>query len=33
LCERFVAPVIGGLACEDIKTGHLQAVTSLELAS
>ena len=28
LCERFVAPVIGHLACEDIKTGHLQAVVN-----
>jgi hypothetical protein len=28
LCERFVAPVIGGLVCEDIKTGHLQAVVN-----
>jgi len=26
LCARFVAPVIGHLVCEDIKTGHLQAV-------
>jgi integrase len=28
LCARFVAPVIGHLACEDIKTGHLQAVVN-----
>jgi hypothetical protein len=28
LCARFVAPVIGGLVCEDIKTGHLQAVVN-----
>jgi hypothetical protein len=28
LCERFAAPVIGALACEDIKTGHLQAVVN-----
>ncbi len=28
LCERFVAPVIGGLACEDIKTAHMQAVVN-----
>jgi ribosomal protein L12E/L44/L45/RPP1/RPP2 len=28
LCERFVAPVIGHLACEDIKTRHLQAVVN-----
>ena len=24
LCERFVAPVIGGLACQDIKTADMQ---------
>ena len=24
LCGRYLAPVIGHLACEDIKTGHLQ---------
>jgi hypothetical protein len=24
LCDRYLAPVIGGVACEDIKTGHLQ---------
>jgi integrase len=28
LCARFVAPVIGHLVCEDIKTGHLQAVVN-----
>ena len=28
LCERFLAPVIGGLACEDIKTAHMQAVVN-----
>jgi hypothetical protein len=28
LCRRYLAPVIAGVACEDIKTGHLQeAVT------
>jgi Phage integrase family len=24
LCERYLAPVIAGVACEDIKTSHLQ---------
>jgi hypothetical protein len=24
LCDRYLAPVIGHLGCEDIKTGHLQ---------
>jgi hypothetical protein len=24
LCQRYLAPVIGHVACEDIKTGHLQ---------
>ena len=30
LCRKYVAPVIGGLACEDIKTGHMQAVVNLD---
>ena len=28
LCERYLAPVVGGLACEDIKAGHMQAVVN-----
>jgi integrase len=28
LCCKYVAPVIGGLACEDIKAGHMQAVVN-----
>ena len=24
LCHRYLAPVIGPVACEDIKAGHLQ---------
>lgn len=28
LCQRYLAPVIGGLACEDIKTSHMQAVVN-----
>ena len=28
LCERYLAPVIGGLACEDIKTADMQAVVN-----
>ncbi|MGO9218057.1 MAG: hypothetical protein ACLP5E_09880 [Streptosporangiaceae bacterium] len=28
LCARFVAPVIAGVACEDIRTGHMQAVVN-----
>ena len=28
LCRRYVAPVIGGLACQDIKAGHMQAVVN-----
>jgi integrase len=28
LCERFAVPVIGLLACEDIKTGHMQAIVN-----
>jgi hypothetical protein len=29
LCERFAAPVIGHLACQDIKPGHMQAIVFL----
>ncbi len=28
LCRKYVAPVIGGLACEDIKTADMQAVVN-----
>jgi integrase len=28
LCARYLAPVIGHLACEDIKTGHMQAAVN-----
>jgi integrase len=28
LCERFAAPVIAGLACEDIKTSHMQQIVN-----
>ena len=28
LCQRYLAPVIAGLACEDIRTGHMQAVVN-----
>ena len=28
LCERFAAPVIGGVACQDIKTWHMQQVVN-----
>jgi integrase len=28
LCKRYLAPVIGGLVCEDIKTAHMQAVVN-----
>lgn len=28
LCERFAAPVIGAVTCQDIKTGHTQAIVS-----
>jgi len=28
LCERYLAPVIGALACEDIKTAHMQAAVN-----
>jgi hypothetical protein len=28
LCERFAAPVIGGLACQDITTGHMQQIVN-----
>jgi hypothetical protein len=28
LCERFAAPVIGTVACQDIKTSHTQAIVN-----
>jgi integrase len=28
LCERFVVPVIAAVACEDIKTGHMQKIVN-----
>ncbi len=28
LCERFAAPVIAGLACEDITAGHMQQIVN-----
>jgi integrase len=28
LCERFAAPVIGAVTCQDIKTGHTQAIVN-----
>ena len=28
LCERFAAPVIGTVACQDIRTGHTQAIVN-----
>jgi hypothetical protein len=28
LCERYLTPVIGGLACEDIKTADMQAMVN-----
>ena len=28
LCQRYLAPVIAGLACEDIKTSHMQAAVN-----
>jgi hypothetical protein len=28
LCERFAVPVIGGMACQDIKTWHMQQVVN-----
>jgi hypothetical protein len=28
LCERFAAPVIGAVTCEDIKTGHTQKIVN-----
>jgi hypothetical protein len=28
LCARYLAPVIAHLACEDIKTGHMQAAVN-----
>jgi hypothetical protein len=28
LCERFAAPVIDAVTCQDIKTGHAQAIVN-----
>ena len=28
LCERFAAPVIGAVTCQDIKTGHMQQIVN-----
>jgi integrase len=28
LCERFAAPVIGAVACQDIKTSHMQLIVN-----
>jgi len=28
LCERFTAPVIGAVACQDIKTAHMQQIVN-----
>ena len=28
LCERFAGPVIGTVTCQDIKTGHTQAIVN-----
>jgi hypothetical protein len=28
LCERFAAPVIGAVLCQDIKTGHMQRIVN-----
>jgi integrase len=28
LCERYVAPVIAAVACQDIKTGHVQRIVN-----
>jgi hypothetical protein len=28
LCERFAGPVIGAVACQDIKTGHMQQIVN-----
>jgi integrase len=28
LCERFAAPVIGGVCCQDIKVGHMQRIVN-----
>jgi integrase len=28
LCERFAAPVIGAVICQDIKTGHMQQIVN-----
>ena len=28
LCERFAAPVIGAVVCQDITTGHMQKIVN-----
>ena len=28
LCERFAAPVIGAVTCQDITTGHMQQIVN-----
>ena len=28
LCERFAAPVIAAVTCQDIKTGHMQKIVN-----
>ena len=28
LCERFAAPVIGAVTCQDIKTGHMHKIVN-----
>ena len=28
LCERFAAPVIGAIVCQDITTGHMQQIVN-----
>lgn len=28
LCERFAAPVIGTVTCQDIKTGHMKQIVN-----
>jgi hypothetical protein len=28
LCERFAAPVIGAVLCQDITTGHMQQIVN-----
>lgn len=28
LCERFAAPVIDAVTCQDIKTGHMQQIVN-----